>query len=119
MEAQNAYTLHVMKSAMIMWMTLYCITGKITAYELAYFLVGCYLSDVTASCWFSLVGLVLFPAASLAVLIIAIEPVWQVCNEISHALYRRRLEGMRAKRNVPVKKNTVATVTAMKYAYVF
>ena len=117
MEAQNAYTLHVMKSAMIMWMTLYCITGKITACELAYFLVGCYLSDVPASCWFSLVGLFVFPAASLAVLIIAIEPAWQVCNEISHALHRRRLEEGEARRKVSVRKNI--TTTPINHPYVF
>ena len=104
-----------MKSAMVMWMVLYCITGRISAYELLYFLAGCYLSDLILSCWYAMIGLCVFPAASLGILVLAVEPVWKVCNEFSHALQRCGLDG----KGERVRRYNKRTRSIPTHAYIF
>ena len=105
-----------MKATMILWMFLYWITGRISACELIYFIVGCCVTELVKSCSYALVGLFVFPAASLGILVIAIEPVWKMCNEFSNAIQRR---GLRKQKDEFSKRAQGVNTIVNKRPYIF
>ena len=74
----------MMRAAFSVWAVLLFLAGKMNILEALYLVVGLAM-PIDVVCVSGIVGLAVFPAASLAVLLVGVEPTWELCGKTANA----------------------------------
>lgn len=91
---RSAHVQCVSRATLLLCLILGSLLGRVWAWEPFFFFCACRMPRGFIP-FLVLLGLFVFPAASIGILVVGLKPVWDLCNEISCVFDSRGLDAVK------------------------